>query len=58
MQTHLSREQIEARGLFRVPAVEEILRALERGRRDVSLHVWALIMLEQWFREYGESVRV
>jgi asparagine synthase (glutamine-hydrolysing) len=58
IQSHLSREQIEARGLFRATAVERLVSALERGRRDVSLHVWALIMLEQWFREYDESVRV
>jgi asparagine synthase (glutamine-hydrolysing) len=53
VDSHLSREQVEARGLFRPAAVERLVRELRGGRRDVSLHVWSLIVLEQWQREYG-----
>jgi asparagine synthase (glutamine-hydrolysing) len=52
---YLGREQVEARGLFRPEAVESLLSDLRGGRRDVSLHVWSLIVLEQWFREYGST---
>ena len=53
--SHLGREQVEARGLFRPEAVERLVGRLRRGRRDVSLHVWGLIVLEQWLREYGNG---
>jgi asparagine synthase (glutamine-hydrolysing) len=53
VDSHLSREQVEARGLFRPEAVERLVGELRGGRRDVSLHVWSLIVLEQWQREYG-----
>ena len=55
VDSHLSREQVEARGLFRPAAVEGLVRELRGGRRDVSLHVWSLIVLEQWQREYGAA---
>jgi len=53
VDSHLSREQVEARGLFRPEAVERLVGELRSGRRDVSLHVWSLIVLEQWQREYA-----
>jgi asparagine synthase (glutamine-hydrolysing) len=53
VDSHLSREQVEARGLFRPEAVERLVGELRDGRRDVSLHVWSLIVLEQWQREYA-----
>jgi asparagine synthase (glutamine-hydrolysing) len=53
VESHLSREQVEARGLFRPEAVERLVASLRSGRRDVSLHVWSLIVLEQWQREYA-----
>jgi asparagine synthase (glutamine-hydrolysing) len=54
IDSHLGREQIEARGLLRPEAVERLVRTLRDGRRDVSLKVWSLIVLEQWLREYGD----
>ena len=53
VDSHLSPEQIRARGLFEPSAVDRLVGELRGGRRDVSLQVWALIMLEQWQREYG-----
>ena len=55
VDSHLSREQVEARGLFRPEAVERLVAQLRGGRRDVALHVWSLIVLEQWQREYGAA---
>ena len=53
--SHLSREQVEARGLFEPDAVGRLVAELRTGRRDVALHVWSLIVLEQWQREYGAA---
>jgi asparagine synthase (glutamine-hydrolysing) len=53
IDSHLSRESVEARGLFDFARVEQLIAQLRSGRRDVSLHVWALIVLEQWQREYA-----
>jgi len=52
VESHLSREVVESRGLFRPERVEALVSSLRAGNRDVSLHVWALIVLEQWQREY------
>jgi asparagine synthase (glutamine-hydrolysing) len=51
VDSHLAREVVESRGLFRPERVEALVAELRAGRRDVSLHVWALIVLEQWQRE-------
>ena len=53
IDSHLSREVVEARGLFRPEAVQALVDELRGGRRDVSLEVWSLIVLEQWQREYA-----
>ena len=53
VDSHLSRDVVESRGLFRPEAVESLVGELRGGRRDVSLHVWSLIVLEQWQREYA-----
>ena len=33
-------------------AVSELLRAHQRGMRDLSRRIWSLVMLEQWCRSY------
>jgi asparagine synthase (glutamine-hydrolysing) len=53
VDSHLSREVVESRGLFRPERVAALVDELRSGRRDVSLKVWALIVLEQWQQEYG-----
>jgi len=52
VESHLAQDVVEARGLFEPRAVRALVERLKGGRRDVSLHVWALIVLEQWQREY------
>jgi asparagine synthase (glutamine-hydrolysing) len=53
VDSHLSHDVVESRGLFRPEAVRALVDELRGGRRDVSLHIWSLIVLEQWQREYG-----
>jgi asparagine synthase (glutamine-hydrolysing) len=55
VDSHLGRDVVEARGLLRPDAVDALVRTLRAGRRDVSLQVWSLIVLEQWLREYGPA---
>ncbi len=55
LESHLGPEQVRARGLLEPKAVTALVDTLRAGRRDVSLKVWSLIVLEQWFREYGDG---
>ncbi len=41
---------IRDRGLLRPEAVQRMLGEQDRGRRDFSLHIWSLLVLELWFR--------
>jgi asparagine synthase (glutamine-hydrolysing) len=54
----LSKERIERRGLFRCDAVAKLFDGAGQKRRDYSLHLWALMILELWFSLYidGRSV--
>lgn len=40
------------RGLFRRDTVERFLRGHREGTADYSYRIWALLMLELWFRTY------
>ncbi|MBI4528308.1 MAG: asparagine synthase (glutamine-hydrolyzing) [Deltaproteobacteria bacterium] len=44
-----------SRGYFRKTTLERILRHHSTGRRDYSTWIWALIVLEMWFRTFVES---
>jgi asparagine synthase (glutamine-hydrolysing) len=46
----LDPEAVRRRALFRPDAVARLLDEQKRGRRDRSLHIWSLLVLEQWFR--------
>ncbi len=56
VDSHLSPEVVSARGLFRPEAVSTLVESLRGGRRDTSLQIWSLIVLEQWFREFEVTV--
>ena len=43
------------RGLFRPEAVETLVGEHINGRREHSFRLWALLMLELWFRQHVES---
>jgi asparagine synthase (glutamine-hydrolysing) len=53
----LDQVTIERRGIFRPDSVARLLRDHSAGRRDNSLQIWALLMIEVWQRMYldGES---
>jgi asparagine synthase (glutamine-hydrolysing) len=52
---YLGSDQIRRRGYFDPSTVEELIRGLMTGRRDYSLHLWALISFEEWHRQYLDS---
>lgn len=45
----------EARGLFRSDAIQRLIAEHQRGKRDNSNKLWALIQLELWFRTYIDA---
>jgi asparagine synthase (glutamine-hydrolysing) len=48
----LSRERLEARGYFRPETVHDLIDEHATGRRDNSLALWALAVLEVWQQAY------
>lgn len=52
MESYLSPEAVRRRGWFRPQAVEQFVCDFRNGRRDFSLHLWALLVLEEWCRQY------
>ena len=40
------------RGYFREATVKTILQQHMRGKRDYSMWIWCLMILEMWFRTY------
>lgn len=49
---YLSKESVEKRGLFKYEYIKQIIYENETNKRDRSLYIWALIVLEEWFRQY------
>jgi asparagine synthase (glutamine-hydrolysing) len=49
---YLSPRVLQRRGIFQPRAVERLLAEHKSGRRDRSLQVWSLIVLEEWQRTY------
>ena len=54
---YLSRESVARRGWFAPAAVDRLVGEFRHGRRDFSLHIWALLVLEEWCRQFldGEA---
>jgi asparagine synthase (glutamine-hydrolysing) len=52
MHSLLSAERVRRRGYLRPEAVKTIIEEHERGRRDNSLFIWALLILEKWHELY------
>lgn len=55
VDSHLSPERVRERDLLRPEAVASLVAELRRGRRDVSLRVWSLIVLEEWLRQFVDD---
>jgi asparagine synthase (glutamine-hydrolysing) len=45
------------RGTFRPAAIEKLVAEHSGGRREHSHRLWALLMLELWFREYMDRAK-
>lgn len=52
MEDYLSKETVGSRGLFKYGFIHQIKEEHLTGKRDRSLHIWSLIVLEEWFRQY------
>ncbi len=52
---HLSREVVEARGLFKFAEISRMLDDTQTGRRDYSTLLWSLFTLESWMRQFIDS---
>ena len=48
-------EAARARGVFREGFVRRVLEEHRAGKRDNSSMIWSLMVLELWWREWGES---
>jgi asparagine synthase (glutamine-hydrolysing) len=51
MQDLLSPQAVASRGLFEPAEVTGMVDRHLRGERDLSQQLWALLMLEAWFRQ-------
>jgi len=49
---YLSKKSVEKRGLFNYDYIQQIIYEHNTNKRDRSLYIWALIVLEEWFRQY------
>lgn len=54
MDDYLSDSTIKKRGILNAGVVQSIINEHNSGRRDRSLHIWSLIVLEEWFRQYTD----
>jgi len=52
LEDYLSEESVERRAIFSVERIENLKNELRCGGRDVSLHLWALVVLECWMRKF------
>ena len=51
---HLTSRSFLDRGMVSPPFVTELLNEHDRGRRNNHHHLWKLLMLELWFREFHQ----
>jgi asparagine synthase (glutamine-hydrolysing) len=49
---YLSKKSVDKRGLFNYKYVEQIIKEFKVNKKDRALNIWALIVLEEWFRQY------
>jgi len=52
LDRYLSPQAVERRGWFDARAVSQLVADFHAGRRDYSLHLWSLLVLEQWCRQF------
>ncbi len=54
---YLSPAAVRQRGWFRPEAVAKLREEFSSGRRDYALHLWGLLVLEEWARQYLDAAR-
>ena len=52
---YLSPAAVRRRGWFRPEAVARLRQEFTSGRRDYSLHLWGLLVLEEWASQYLDA---
>lgn len=52
VESYLSPHAVRRRGWFQPAAVQALVNDFRSGRRDFSLHLWALLVLEEWCRQH------
>jgi asparagine synthase (glutamine-hydrolysing) len=52
---YLSQDAMRRRGWFEPAAVTQLIEDFRAGRRDYSLHLWSLLVLEEWCRQYLDT---
>lgn len=52
VEEHLSRESLEAHGLFNVQRVRNIVNDFFNGRKEKYLKVWYLLMFQMWYKQW------
>jgi asparagine synthase (glutamine-hydrolysing) len=55
LDEHLGAGGLARRGLFRDGALASLLAEHRRGRRNHAGRLWALLILERWFRRYAPN---
>jgi asparagine synthase (glutamine-hydrolysing) len=55
LDDHLGERGLARRGLFRDGVLARLLAEHRRGRRNHAGRLWALLILERWFRRYTPS---
>jgi asparagine synthase (glutamine-hydrolysing) len=56
VEQYLAPEAVRRRGWFRPEAVTRLRQEFASGQRDYSLHLWGLLVLEEWARQYLDGV--
>lgn len=54
MDDYLSQESVDKRQLFHHRHIQKMMEEHQSGKRDRSLFLWSLIVLEEWFRNYTD----
>jgi asparagine synthase (glutamine-hydrolysing) len=58
VESHLLRDGLACRGLFGEGALERLVADHRSGRRRHAGRLWALLILERWFRRYAPQWRM
>jgi len=47
-----SQQSLQKTGIFNPQGVQALLQEHLRGKRDLTHHLWAILVFETWFRMY------